>query len=156
MKNFIINLKNVAAILRLCSVQVVACFAMFAGCDTGYDVFYDVVNLTNDQVRIEAKYKSWLSGGKECSFTIASGETARVYDNGGLNAKDYVPIDEHAYPPQNKELPPFEKFEVYVGDVLLPDSIRHREYWEYSAKKLLGVYTLRITEKLVSELVVND
>jgi hypothetical protein len=141
MKQYRINLKNLATI--------VACFAVFASCDTGYDIFYDVENLTNETVRIEARYKSHLGPEeKECSFSLAPGETARVYSDGGLNAKNYVPADEHAFPPQNKELPPFEKFEVYVGDVQLPEHIRHREYWEYSAKKLLGVYTLRITDEL--------
>ena len=151
MKNFRIKLKSARSLRSINVAAVVALLAVCAGCDTGYDVYYDVENQTGETVRIEAKNKRWLSGGKECSFTVLPGESARVYSAGGLNAKNYVPVDEHAYPPQDKELPPFEKFEVYVGDVLLPESIRHREYWEYSAKKLLGVYTLRITEELINE-----
>jgi hypothetical protein len=118
---------------------------VLSACDTPFDVFYEVVNATGNDVRIEARYadRDIYQKDKNVVFVIPSGETARVYSDGGVGGKDYVPEDRHAYP-ENATLPPFEKFDVYVGDILLSDSIRHRDCWEYTAKKRVGVYQLRI------------
>jgi hypothetical protein len=134
-------------------VIVAVCFAvavLLPSCDTPYDILYNVANLTNESLRIDASYEEWISGRKtvkETSFIIAAGKTVTVKESWGVNARDYVPPDKHAWQPDTFLLPErFEKFDIYVGDILLPDSVRYRKNWEYSAKKLLGVYALYIKD----------
>ena len=123
-------------------------FFVLASCDTPYDVFYDVENLTDETVFIEFRsHKNDTYGNRVGEATVAPGETARVVKDGGVNARDYVP------PPCYDQLPRYyDVFNVYVGGVLLHENVRLCKHWEYFAKKLLGVHTLRITEELVIEL----
>ena len=124
---------------------------VLAGCDTPYDVFYEIENRTDKVVFIDADFWNPKKGTheKDISFTCAAGETVRIFSDGGVNLKDYVPEDLFSFPdgiiPHN-----FDKCDVYIDGVLMSDSLRCRKNWDYVAKKLLGVYTLRITEESVA------
>ena len=137
--------KNMAA--------VVACFAVCAGCDADYERLYEVENQTDEVVRIELRYTKAdrVLSGKDRVFTIEAGTKAMLFDRGGHCQSKYVPED--LYPEPDMVLEPFDKFDVYAGDILLDEDLRRRKHWEYSAKKLVGVYTLRITEELVADLI---
>ena len=124
---------------------------VLAGCDTPYDVFYEIENRTDKVVFIDAHF--WDSHSivheKECSFTVVVGETVRIYADGGVNLNDYVPEDR--FPSPDEIIPRnFDKCDVYIDGVLMPDSLRCRKNWDYVAKKRLGVYTLRITEESIA------
>jgi hypothetical protein len=121
---------------------------VLAGCDTPYDVFYEIENRTDKVVFIDAHYRDYHSTPteKERTFTVAAGETVRIYSDGGVNANDYIPDDRYASP--DEKVPHnFDKCDIYIDDVLISDSLRCRKNWDYVAKKRLGVYTLRITEE---------
>jgi hypothetical protein len=143
------NIKNFFSILFF---SLLFC----TGCDTDYDRFYEVENQTDEVVRIELRYTKadrYLSG-KDSIFTIEAGAKAKLFRRGGFNMKKYVPEDLYSDP--DMLLEPFDKFAVYAGSILLNEDLRYRKYWEYSAKKLLGVYTLRITKEFVSEIAAED
>ena len=123
---------------------------MLVSCDSLYDVFYEIENRTDEIVCIDIRLGAHYSYIKEKdrSFTVAPGKSVKIFETGGVNAKDYVPPDEYFSP---DEMVPrhFEKCDIYVGDILMTDSIRYRKNWNYSAKKLLGIYSLSITEERV-------
>jgi len=114
-------------------------------CDTPYDVFYEIENCTDKNVIIETRIGLSYVPDKEKTFNIAPGETVCVHNTGGVNAKDYIPPDEY-FSPDDLLPRDFVKFDIYVGGILMEDSLRCRKNWEFFSKKLLGVYTLRITD----------
>ena len=138
----------------LIKASVVFIFMMPAltGCDTPYDIVYEIENLTDQTITVETGKSRFITGEGQ-TFTIAIGATVQVLRRGGVNARDYVPPDDRYNFVNDKLFPPgFEKFDIYCGDVLLPESICRPELWEYRAKKLLGVYNLCITKERVDEL----
>ena len=125
-------------------------FAM-QGCKCYYDVSYEVENLTDETVVIEMRVKLAQSQGDErdYSLTVAAGKSLNVNNSGGNCSCDYVPADLHDSP--DEALPVgFVKFEIYVENILMPDELRYRKNWDYTAKELRGVYTLRITKEKVN------
>jgi len=136
-----LNLRNVT----------VACIAaiMFSGCDAHYDYIFKVANQTGVSVRVEAVgYNN-----RDEVFSIPAGEIVTIFREGGMTGSaKYVPEDRYQNANSSSNLPPIKKFEVYVGNTLLSDSVRLRKYWDYSAQKLLGTYTLIVTEKLLEDL----
>jgi len=123
---------------------------VFVSCDTLYVVNYEIENRTDDIIFIDIRLGAHYSYIKEKDreFTVAPGKSVKIFETGGVNAKDYVPPDDYFFP---DEMVPrhFEKCDIYVGDIQMADSIRYRKNWDYSAKKLLGVYTLSITKETV-------
>jgi len=131
---------------------IVACLAiifLFATCDTRYDIFYDVSNQTGDTVRVELSHDDFCKNKqnrKDGIFTILPGRTERIDREGGLNLPNYVPEDIYGWD-STMMLPSCSTLKIYVGETLLPDSLYYRKNWDYSAQKLIGIYTLRITDK---------
>ena len=138
--------------MKKLSFIFVCLIPVLTGCtDTNYDILYKVENLTGQTLSIEAVCKKYASSAaQEQSFTVAPGETVQVASHSGINGPKYVPDDDWHYYPDQLLPPAFEIFDVSirVGNELLPDDIRQSKNWDYEAKKLLGVYTLRITKEM--------
>lgn len=136
-------------------IAVIFLIPSLTGCfDTYYDILYQIENLTEHTLSIETVIKQYSSSPtQEQSFSVAPGKTVQVADEGGINGPKYVPHDEWHYYPESFTPTSFLKFDIHirVGDDLLSDDIRQSKNWDYEAKKLLGVYTLRITKELVEE-----
>jgi hypothetical protein len=66
----------------------------------------------------------------------------------GLCGKNYIPVDLYE---SEDTIPPVSKFDVYIKDSI-QSKLRLRMYWEFSSKKLIGTYKLRITDSVLEEL----
>ena len=124
---------------------IAALIAFFAGCDSFYDYRFQITNLTGDTIRVELRQNNSSNYKND---TVVPGQTTVIFREGGACRPDYVPEDKYGSYPGNI-LPPRSKVTIYVGDILMPDSLRYHKRWDYSSQKLLGVYTLNITEELV-------
>ena len=131
-------------------IAAIVVFATFlSACDSPYQYIFYVTNHTGEPVQVEAV----AHNNKNSSITIPEGKTIDIYSEQNMTSNhNYVPEDLYMDRNSWRHLPPYKKFEVYAGNTLLSDSVRLRKYWDYSAKKLLGTYTLNVTEELVSNL----
>jgi hypothetical protein len=89
---------------------------------------------------------------KEQLYTVNASEKLTIFIDGADGEQNpyYVPVDR--YTSRDEKVPYlYEKFDIYVGGVLMPEHLRNREYWDYRAKKRIGTYTLRITEALIAK-----
>ena len=138
-----------------CQYVIVAVVVLvLTGCfDTGYDILYQIENQTEQTLSIETVIKRNHHDEQEKSFSVAPCETVRVADESGINGPKYVPHDEWHYYPEQISPSTYEKFDIHIRvvDDLLQDDLRQSKNWDYEAKKLLGVYTLRITKDRVEE-----
>jgi hypothetical protein len=124
--------------------------ALCTGCDAFYYYEFQLTNLTGETIRAEIVDVPGTYS-KDSVYTIMPRQTAVIYRNGGVCQPNYVPEDRYATYP-DPVLPPQIKATLYIGDTVLPDSLRHHKHWDFRAKKLLGVYTLTITEELIETL----
>ena len=131
------NWKNLPAII--------ACLALLSSCE--YDYSYQVANLTGETMRLEI-CESHTPNRRDI-LTITPGKTVEIARHKGGGVKwDYVPGDKFKQSPD--ELLPLRSItEIYVGDRLMPDSLRCRKYWDFSSKKLHSRYKLSITKDLI-------
>jgi hypothetical protein len=118
-----------------------------------YPVEYHCVveNLTDKVVTIEALLAYKYTDDRERSFTIEAGASVTVITENGFR---FSPWDDpkDKYNLRDDKIPVyFEKFDIYVDGVLMPEKMRWHENWNFKAKKTQATYTLRITEALISK-----
>lgn len=124
------------------------------GCDYVEMYEYSITNLTDQVIRIETDSKnSWelevLDKG-DSIFQIKPSETLKIKSQlGGICGRYEIPVSEYTV---TDSVPSSEfKFDIYVGNILIPKDIRVYKNWNYSTKERLGTYNLRITKESLTE-----
>lgn len=118
--------------------------AILYGCEGMYEYEYRIVNQTNQTLQFVAPHY------QEATMTLYTGKSALVsIVDGGMCPKDFVPEDRYA---QNEMLLSGQTFEIFADDAPISGNFKLRKYWNYSAKKRLGIYTLILTPELLAEL----
>lgn len=87
--------------------------------------------------------------GEEVTYELKPKSQRAVFIETNKCAENFTPTNRYS---PGQLLPPaslLSKFEIWVGEVRLPDDIRDCENWDYYASEYIEKYTLSITDELI-------
>ncbi|MDL2243440.1 hypothetical protein LJB84_01165 [Bacteroidales bacterium OttesenSCG-928-J19] len=140
-------MKNIIqlAILILFSISLESC-DFFESRD------FIIINKTDSEIIIKTAKGSDCIYYADSIHIIEPNKQIKFYEDMGICGRNYYPDD---YFKSEELLPPSNKFDIYISDILIKQEIRLRPNWTFKSEKQVGIYTLEITNELLSNQTTN-